>query len=145
MKIGVCKKCISTALPIHLTGFGNPARKFTGVHDDIFVSALVVENERQKAAIVTADVLGFDHNRVAELRREITARTGIPGAAVLFNASHTHSAPQVLKECSPGIGAYDAEYGEFFYRTVLDAVCSADADAEEAICFTAPRNAMGLV
>ena len=131
MKIGVCKKCISTALPIHLTGFGNPARKFTGVHDDIFVSALVVENERQKAAIVTADVLGFDHNRVVELRREITARTGIPGAAVLFNASHTHSAPQVLKECSPGIGAYDAEYGEFFYRTVLDAVCSADADAEE--------------
>ncbi len=131
MKIGVCKKCISTAMPIHLTGFGNPERKFTGIHDDIFASAMVVENNRQKAAIVTADILGFDHNRVAELRSEITARTGIPGCAVLFNASHTHSAPQVLKECSPGIGAYDAEYGEFFYHTVLDAVCTAYEDLED--------------
>lgn len=131
MKIGVCKKCISTALPIHLTGFGNPDRTFTGIRDDIFASALVVENNGQKAAIVTADVLGFDRSRVAELRREITARTGIPGNAVLFNASHTHSAPQVLAECSPGIGAYNAEYGEFFYRSVYDAVCDAYDDLEE--------------
>ena len=45
MKIGVCKQCISTTLPVHLTGFGNPNRKFTGVHDDIYAAALVLEEE----------------------------------------------------------------------------------------------------
>jgi hypothetical protein len=144
MKIGVCKQCISTNLPIHLTGFGNPNRKFTGVHDDIYATALVAEQHGKQIAIVTADVLGFDHKRLQYVRALIAERTNLSADAILFNASHTHSAPQVLIDCNPGIGAYEAEYAEQFYKTLVDIVCKAAADLEEGTLFRAETECYGI-
>lgn len=133
MKIGLCRKCISTDMKINLAGFGNPNRKFTGVHDDIYATAVVFEENGSKACIVTADVLGFDRDMLKYIRAFVEERTGIPGNAILFNASHTHSAPQVLIGCNPEIGGYVAEYAHFFYDTVLDTVIKADKDLEDCI------------
>ncbi len=144
MKIGVCKQCISTTLPVHLTGFGNPNRKFTGVHDDIYAAALVLEEQGKQVAIVTADVLGFDRKRLQYIRRLIAERTNLAEDAILFNASHTHSAPQVLIDCNEGIGGYLAEYAEQFYQTIAEIVCKAAADLEEGELYRSEAECYGI-
>ena len=144
MKIGVWKQSISTELPIHLTGFGNPNRKFTGVHDDIYAAALVLEEQGKQIAIVTADVLGFDRKRLQYVRSLIAEWTHIAEDAILFNASHTHSAPQVLIDCNPGIGAYEAEYAEQFYDTLVETVCKAAADLEEGELYRGETECYGI-
>jgi len=130
MKIGVSKKCISTDLPIHLCGFGNPARGFDGVYDDIFVKALAI-SEKKTVIIVTADVLGFDKSLLKNVTKRIYEKTGVPEDAVLFNASHTHSAPNVSPAFNPVLGAYEEEYGEFFYDSLYKVALSAYEDLEE--------------
>ncbi|MEA4831098.1 MAG: neutral/alkaline non-lysosomal ceramidase N-terminal domain-containing protein [Oscillospiraceae bacterium] len=131
MKIGVCKKCISTTLPIHLTGFGNPDRKFTGIHDDIFTSAIAFESNGTFAIIVTADVLGFDAAKAKNCAKLISEKTKVPADSILFNASHTHSAPQTSENVNPGIGAYLKEYADFFYDSAVKAAVGAFEDLEQ--------------
>jgi len=73
----------------------------TGVHDDLYVTALVVESGGGKAAIVAADLIGFSLEFTAGVRDEVERRTGIPGANVALCASHTHYGPTTT--------AYDKE------------------------------------
>jgi len=132
MKIGVSKKCMSTDLPIHLGGFGNPNRKFEGIHDDIHIKALALSGSKT-IIIVTADVLGYDKSMLEDVKAKISARTGIPADAMMFNASHTHSAPQVSPNINPLIGAYEEEYGEYFYDSLVKVAVNAYEDLEDGI------------
>ncbi len=65
----------------------------TGVHDELFARALVLDNGQQRLAIVILDLVGLDFTLVEEMRTEIERQTGIPGSQVMLNCSHTHSAP----------------------------------------------------
>jgi len=130
MKIGTAKRNVSTELPIHLSGFGNPNRKFTGKYDDIFVRATAISGDKT-VIIVSADVLAFNKDILEETSTLITEKTGVPKEAILYNASHTHSAPQVSPTVNPGIGAYVKEYADFFYASVVDAAVEAYNDMEE--------------
>ncbi len=132
MKIGVAKRCISTDNPdVRLAGFGNPKRVFAGMHDDLWVRALALENGGKTVAFVTGDVLGFESARIEELRAPIAAKTGLSVNDILFNASHTHSAPNVMRGANPKIGAYLAEYADWFYDQVVEVLADACADLEE--------------
>ncbi|MDY7011888.1 MAG: hypothetical protein SVV80_14245 [Planctomycetota bacterium] len=64
----------------------------TGVHDRLYVRALVLDNGQERLAIISWDkinVCGF--NEVARIRREINKRTGIPPGNILIGATHTHA------------------------------------------------------
>jgi len=133
MKIGAAKRCVSTTDPeVRLCGFGNPKRIFEGMHDDIWVRALVFEDAAgTKAAIVTVDALGFEATRIPEIAPRIFAETGIDVQNILFNASHTHSAPNVLLSQSECIGRYQKKYADWFYEQVIGVLADANADLEE--------------
>jgi hypothetical protein len=63
----------------------------TGVHDDLFVRALVLSDGKEKVAIVSLDLCGMDFETADEIRSKIKATTQITTA--LLCSSHTHSAP----------------------------------------------------
>ena len=109
MRIGAVLTDISPKCEVHLTGFGNPNRKYLGVHDSIYLSSLVVEQDGVLVAFVCGDVLGFDHRKLVEVRQKIQEKTGINPENILFNASHTHSAPETLVYINQKLGAYVAE------------------------------------
>lgn len=131
MKIGVAKRCTNTTLPVRLAGFGNPKRTFLGIHDDIWVRAMVIEQDGRRLAIVTGDALGFEHDRIASIAPVVYEKTGIPVGNILFNASHTHSAPQVQTTATPTIGAYLPEYADWWYEQVVQVIVEANDDLEE--------------
>ncbi|MEK6248470.1 MAG: neutral/alkaline non-lysosomal ceramidase N-terminal domain-containing protein [Planctomycetales bacterium] len=65
----------------------------TGVHDDLFVRTLVLDDQKQRIAIVTIDllVMHMDFNDV--LVNAISAASGIPFEKIVINTNHTHNAP----------------------------------------------------
>jgi neutral ceramidase len=73
----------------------------TGVHDDIYASALVLKTQDNAVAIVSIDIIGVSAAFVAEVRTMIEDATGIKGDNVMIAATHTHSAPVfgILKGC----------------------------------------------
>lgn len=91
---GVARATVTPPVGIDMEGFGGrgPA---TGVHDDLYVTAIALQAGETKAALVAADLIGFPADRTAAIREEVDRRTGIPGQCVALCASHTHYGPRV--------------------------------------------------
>ncbi|HUS05425.1 MAG TPA: neutral/alkaline non-lysosomal ceramidase N-terminal domain-containing protein [Bryobacteraceae bacterium] len=68
-------------------------RVSTGVHDDLYAKALVIESNGSRAALVACDMVSVAPAVIEEARRLITERTGIPGARVMISGTHSHTGP----------------------------------------------------
>jgi neutral ceramidase len=121
--------------PKDLTGLTNLwKRPFEGVHDPIFVRALVVDNGINTAAIVAADLVEFGDTTSA--RKRIAEEIGIPVDHIIMTASHDHNAPRVgvvtagatAQEGGPATAAYT----EMVYDKVVDVVRRAKAALQPA-------------
>ena len=81
-----------------LSGFGD--RDFRpggakGVHDDLFVRALYLSQEKSEVLIMGFDILFFSRDESDRFKGAIGARLGLPPANILLNTSHTHTGPKV--------------------------------------------------
>ena len=63
----------------------------TGVHDDLYARAVVLNCGPTRVAVVSLDLVGLGLAIADKMRLEIERRTGID--AVLLNCTHNHSAP----------------------------------------------------
>ena len=87
LKAGVARTSITPPVGTIANG-GKPS---IGIVTELYAKALVLDDGQTKAALVTADVILFGKKVVIETRARIEEMTGIPGAHVMFAASHTHS------------------------------------------------------
>ena len=65
------------------------------VYDDLYARALVLDDERQRLAIVTVDIGSFENAYIELLLEAINEFSGISTENIIINASHTHNAPGV--------------------------------------------------
>jgi neutral ceramidase len=111
--------------PRDLTGLTNLwGRPFEGVHDRIYVRALVVDNGINTAAIVAADLV--ESGDTSELRKRLEQEIGIPVEHIIITASHDHNAPRV-GTTTPGAtaqkgGPATRDYTKFVYACIVDVV-----------------------
>jgi len=118
-------------------------------HDACKVRAAVFDDGRKRVAIVGLDALIIPRGLVLEARREITAKCGIPGDAVLLNASHSHSsgpigmvqpgefdgAPEFLRKLGyEKSSTADPKYLAKVRAAIVAAVCDADAKRTDLVC-----------
>jgi neutral ceramidase len=94
MKAGFSKVCISPSGSVELAGFGARKGLSTGIHDDIYVRALFLENAHGTILLMSADLLALPENFVERVRDAV--RIGIDRAAILIACTHTHAAPVTL-------------------------------------------------
>ncbi len=66
-------------------------QRSTAVHDELHARALVLNDGRQRIAILSLDLIGTDFILSDEIRDAIRKRTGI--TAALVHCTHNHSAP----------------------------------------------------
>ena len=121
--------------PEDLTGLTNLWRTpFEGIHDPIFVRALIVDNGINRAVIVAADLVEFGDT--TELREQIKQEIGVPVENILITVSHDHNAPRVGSITSGATaqkgGPATEEYTKFVYARILDAIRQAKATMQPA-------------
>ncbi len=68
-------------------------RGSTGVHDELWAKALVVEAGGQRMALVTCDLIHLTRRVVEESKRLIEAETGLRPHQVMISATHAHTGP----------------------------------------------------
>jgi len=68
----------------------------TGVHDELYARALVLDDGELCIAVVTVDLLGLNFSDADHMCDVIRERTGMPDLKVLLCFSHTHSAPRTI-------------------------------------------------
>jgi len=103
--------------PEDLTGLTNLWRTpFQGVHDRIYLRALVVDNGINTAAIVASDLLEYGDTQV--VRDRVAQKAGIPSDHIIITASHAHNTPRV-GSVSPGATAYKGGPATLAYTKVI--------------------------
>jgi neutral ceramidase len=94
-----------------LMGYSNRAGGATGIHDPLFVRALVLDHDGERVALCGVDLTGVSEDVVRPARERIAQVAGIAPGNVFISATHTHSGPNDDDEgCWPdGLDAKIAE------------------------------------
>jgi hypothetical protein len=114
-----------------MSGYPGREQGHTGIHDNLYVRAVVVDEGGTQTAIVSADVIGFRNALCERISGRVAAGTGIPRERFLLAAVHTHGAPSTgvyEGQPSPKQAAYIASLED----AVVDAVKKARAALQPA-------------
>ncbi len=82
-------------------------RKFTGVHDDLYVKAVVVTGREGSIAILTVDCIGLLYPQLLEIRRKVGILLQDPqfdANRIVLSSTHTHAGPDVVGIWGPDLG-----------------------------------------
>jgi len=76
-----------------IAGFSSE-RAANGVHDDVWARVAIFDDGNTKIAIVSLDAIGFMHDDVVDIRKQIPEDAGID--YVLISSTHTHESNDLL-------------------------------------------------
>ena len=129
LRAGFSRVFITPPLNVELAGdgFGTGA----GVHDELEAQALVMSNEKETVAVITADLLMFGEESVANVTRQVSTLTGIGPGKVILSASHSHSTPTLMPLRQ--WGKVDAHYARNVESLLAGAVAMAAKNARRTL------------
>jgi neutral ceramidase len=109
---GTSRMVITPTTPIPMSGYGGRDDPFKGVHDDIFVRAIAFSDGKNKAVLISAEVIGISEELWKGVTDALIKKTGIKKEFIMFSAVHNHAGPvlNVYNESpSPAVRAYIEE------------------------------------
>ncbi len=92
MKISFGKTVISPEIGTKVAGYG-PEDYSVAKLDDLYVTALAMDDGSKKCVILGFDLLGIDESYVKKIRQACAAEFGGEEAQVILSCTHTHSGP----------------------------------------------------
>jgi neutral ceramidase len=120
IKCGMSEVVITPPLGLPIPGYFQQ-RPASGVKDELYAKAMVVDDGRNTAALVVIDAIGIEKEEVQRIRERVNVLTGIPGERVMVSATHTHTGGPVYKQHD----FRDEEYVALLVRKSADAVALA--------------------
>ncbi|PWW28254.1 neutral/alkaline ceramidase-like enzyme [Cytobacillus oceanisediminis] len=135
VELGTAKVNITPKVPVQLAGFAHRYGSFESVKKELFLRAFYFlsksdNSENQAAVIITADLIWWGTDRIAEMENKLQERLGIPAGSTIFHATHNHSGPQTCKEFSTFLGICEDEYLAVLEDRLVEAVQLAKDNTE---------------
>ena len=93
LRAGVGRAILTPAIGTWLVGFAGRASGCTSIHDDLYATALAIDDGNAPIAILSCDLLAIHPQIVTHVRELVQSSTGIPGQNVMVCCTHTHSGP----------------------------------------------------
>ncbi len=101
-KAGVAAEKITPGDSMWLAGWAARRQPAQGKAGELFCKALALEDSGSgRAVIVTLDVIGVSREFADAVAAKVMAASGLPRERLLFNASHTHTGPEVRPDKIP--------------------------------------------
>lgn len=95
-KAGVASVVVTPEKNLFMAGYASRKTPSVGKVQDLFVKALALEDEQGgRLAIVTMDLIGVPQTIRHFVAERVEKEFKLPPAALLMNASHTHSGPSM--------------------------------------------------
>ena len=95
LKVGTAAVKITPPNGAPMAGYYS-ARLSTGVHDDLWAKAIVLDVDGNRAALVSLDLITTAREMVEEARREVEKSTSIRGENMMIGATHSHTGPVIV-------------------------------------------------
>ena len=128
MKAGFSRIKLTPAIGTTMTGYIRRDREggCEGVHDDLYVRALYLDDRDEEAIIMGFDLCFFSRDEVDRFKGAIGRRLDLSPQQILFNTSHTHTGPKV------GTWQYDPPSDRLYLQVVEDAIVEAAIRSRES-------------
>ena len=98
--------------PVYMAGFDS-GRAATGVHDDLFARAAVIDIGGTRIALVTLDLVGYMVEEVQDVRRLLPERLGVD--RLIVASTHNHEGPDTM-----GLWGWNDDLWPFIHPGVND-------------------------
>ena len=129
LKVGAAAVKITPPNGTPMAGYYN-VRLSTGVHDDLWAKAIVLDVDGSRAALVSLDLITTSRDMVTAARAEIEESTGIPADRVMIGATHAHTGPVILsKSTRDGALGGASESARAYNETLPGKIARAVKDA----------------
>ncbi|HWR52326.1 MAG TPA: hypothetical protein VN428_14535 [Bryobacteraceae bacterium] len=136
LRVGAASNRITPPQGTPMSGYYH-VRLATGVHDDLYARAIVIESAGTRAALVSCDMIGVPADIVSDARSRIERVSGIPVANVMISATHAHTGPD-LKNAPEYAAALPEKIAEAVSRAaaaLVPAQVSAATGSEPSLVF----------
>lgn len=136
IKVGVAEVDITPPIGFPMAGYYHE-RLADGAIDPLKAKAIVLRDEHTAAALVVCDLIGIATDLSRAIRQRAAEKTGIPASHIVISATHSHTAPDYMKELYLKLGNEQqeplrAEYIEKLINGPIDAISQAYANARPA-------------
>ena len=112
-----------------LAGYGGPWS--TGVHDDLYVSAVYLEDQATRALLASFDLIGMEAGLIARLKQSVTQAIGVEANNIFFTCTHTHEGPEVRPRAIRARGV-EVDYLDEYHGFLADKMAQVAAEAVSA-------------
>lgn len=130
LQAGAAANKITPSKQVYLAGYSPNRPNTGGVHDDIWVRALVLQVGNERIAIAVCDLLGLLRDDVQKIRQKVQS---VPANRVIVACTHVHSAPDTIGLWGPpGRSGRDEEYVNFVIETVAKTIDEAVSKLQPA-------------
>lgn len=110
MRFGVAKEIITPEKPIRLACSGVFDKNYVGVHDDVYVRTLILDDKNEKIVLISYDLLFHSRDLNEALEKYAHKKYGIKHSNVVVSCTHSHMSPAV-KGYNDKV--HDPDYEEF--------------------------------
>lgn len=149
LRVGVGEADITPPAGFPMAGYYHE-RLAEGIIDPLKAKAIVFRSGAGDgevvAALVVCDLIGVSTDLAREVRKRASEQTGIPASHIAISATHSHTAPDYMKELWLNLGGVRQDptrsaYIEKLIAGPVAAIVAADAVAQPAIvaCGTATQ------
>jgi neutral ceramidase len=118
------------ALP--MSGYAGRTEGFKGIHDDLHVRSIVVDDGVNQGAIVACEVIGMSAALWDRMTARVARETAIPRDNVMLAAVHTHAAPAIGTYDEPAEGDLARRRADYVQK-LEDAVVTAVQQAKSRL------------
>lgn len=130
LRVGVAEADITPPAGFPMAGYYHE-RLADGTIDPLKAKAIVFQDGSHAAALVVCDLIGIATDLSREVRKRASQATGIPAANIVIAATHSHTAPDYMKELWLYIGKQPQEKLRADYiRKLIDGPVQAIATAQ---------------
>ena len=124
VQMGAAKIIITPEVPVPMSGYDARDMPFSGIHDQLYATALYFRNSENSLLLITADLIGYSWQFIEETREMISTRIGIEPENILMTAVHNHGGPVTKtyeKEVPETVENYLKELQEKFIKISIQA------------------------
>ncbi len=137
LRVGLAEADITPPIGFPIAGYYHE-RLADGTTDPLKAKAIVFRDANAEAALVVCDLIGIATDLSQAVRKRASEKTGIPVTNIVISATHSHTAPDYMKELYLKLGSERQEplraaYIEKLISGPVEAIVNARAAATSAV------------
>lgn len=127
LKAGAAIIDVTPNKPMFLHGYPHVERISEGVHDPLYASAMVIDNDETQVVFCAVDILFISSEITNRVRNKVENEIGIPGRNIMITASHSHSGPITVSDIfyDPVVPKADEEYNTYLVEKLAEVILEA--------------------